>query len=106
MVFQIVPLFINNLSQFNVILIRYILVRKPTLRRLYVSLTHFIAIVIYVLRQILDLYRRIDIGILYALYFVIILYCLRFVYTINKYCLILIKNYFNWLTYKLFVSRA
>ena len=94
MVFQIVLLFINNLSQFDVILIRHILVRRLK-RRLYVSLTHFIVIVIYVLRQILDLYKRIDIGILCALCFVMVLYCLGFVYTINKYSLILIRDYFN-----------
>jgi hypothetical protein len=95
MVFQIVPFFINNLSQFDVILIRYIPAHKATLRRLYVSFTHFITIVIYVLRQILNLYRRIDIGILCALCFVIVLYRLGFVYTINKYCLVLIRDYFN-----------
>ena len=51
--------------------------------------------VICVLRQILNLYRRIDIGILCALCFVIVLYRLGFVYTINKYCLVLIRDYFN-----------
>ena len=94
MVFQIVPLFINNLSQFDVILIRHIPARRPK-RRLYVSLTHFIAMAICVLRQILDLHRRIDIGILCALCFVMVLYRLGFVYAINKYCLVLIRDYFN-----------
>jgi hypothetical protein len=51
--------------------------------------------VIYILHQILNLHRQINIDILYTLYFVMVLYHLGFVYAINKYCLILIRDYFN-----------